>query len=117
MTINYALQKLNSTNVNLLIIVLRNKIRLHFICTLGKICKLESHCIGRNWPLPCTQRMCMNRLGNHPLMSESLQQGGIPYGKKWRMHGLLRIGAWHVVPLITKKKLNQVCDFYARDSL
>ena len=45
----------------------------------------------------------MNRLGNHPLMSESLQQGGIPYGKKWRGHGRLRIGAWHVVPLITKK--------------
>ena len=45
----------------------------------------------------------MNRLGNHPLMSESLQQGGIPYGKKCRGHGRLRIGAWHVVPLITKK--------------
>ena len=45
----------------------------------------------------------MNILGNHPLMSESLQQGGIPYGKKYRGHGRLRIGAWHVVPLITKK--------------
>ena len=45
----------------------------------------------------------MNILGNHPLMSESLQQGGIPYGKKCRGHGRLRIGAWHVVPLITKK--------------
>ena len=45
----------------------------------------------------------MNRLGNHPLMSESLQQGGILYGKKWREHGRMRIAAWQVVPLITKK--------------
>ena len=49
----------------------------------------------------------MNRLGNHPLMSESLQQGGIPYGKKCRGHGRLWIGAWHVVPLITKKSQNK----------